>query len=118
MMTSGTSFEQRDIVLVPLPFSDLSSAKQRPALIISNDNYNSGSDDVLVCGITSNLKDADYSVILSGEDISGGALFFASRIKADKIFSLDKSIFRKKIGKLSQEKFRQVGKLIYSLIQP
>lgn len=115
-MTSGTSFEQRDIILVPLPFSDLSSAKQRPALILSNDRYNSCSDDVLVCGITSNLKDADYSVLISGSDLVSSNLSFVSRIKADKIFSLEKSIFRKKIGRISLEKFREVCDLISSLI--
>ena len=29
-------FEQKDIVLVPFPYSDLTGAKLRPALIISN----------------------------------------------------------------------------------
>lgn len=30
-------YEQRDIVLVPFPYSDLTGAKQRPALIVSNE---------------------------------------------------------------------------------
>ncbi|MGH9992417.1 MAG: type II toxin-antitoxin system PemK/MazF family toxin, partial [Nitrososphaera sp.] len=34
------SASQRDIVLVPYPFSDLSQAKYRPAIVMSNDVYN------------------------------------------------------------------------------
>ena len=117
MMTSGTSYKQRDIVLVPLPFSDLSSAKQRPALILSNDSYNGSCEDVLVCGITSNLKDAEYSLLLNQSDISEGILSVVSRIKADKIFSLHQSIFRKRLGKLSKEKFAEVINQIGLLIK-
>ena len=31
--------EQREIVLIPVPFTDLTSQKRRPVLIISNDRY-------------------------------------------------------------------------------
>jgi len=32
--------EQGEILLIPIPFSDLQSVKKRPVLVISNDNYN------------------------------------------------------------------------------
>ena len=31
---------QGDIVLIPIPFTDLSSQKRRPVIVISNDDYN------------------------------------------------------------------------------
>ena len=58
----GTMYKQREIVLVPFPFSDLSSAKKRPVLIISNNDYNQRFDDVVVCVITSTLQKDDYSM--------------------------------------------------------
>ncbi len=49
-----TSFKKWDIVLVPFPFTDLTSTKKRPALVVSPDDYNAGSDLVLAF-LTSNV---------------------------------------------------------------
>ena len=54
-MPSTTTYSRGDIVLVPFPFTDLSSAKQRPALVVSADAFNSIRDDVLVASITSHV---------------------------------------------------------------
>lgn len=40
MMRFGTMPKQGEIVLIPIPFTDLTSSKKRPVLIISNDDYN------------------------------------------------------------------------------
>ncbi len=40
--------KQRDIVLVPIPFTDLSSTRRRPVIVISNDEYNRTTADVVV----------------------------------------------------------------------
>ena len=56
-------YEQGEILIVPFPFSDLSSIKQRPVLVLSKDIDNTSSNDVITCGITSFLKDTKYSII-------------------------------------------------------
>ena len=45
--------EQRDLLLVPFPFSDQSGIKVRPVIVISNNSFNSDSEDILVVGVTS-----------------------------------------------------------------
>jgi mRNA interferase MazF len=40
MMKIGTRPEQGDILLIPIPFTDLSSQKRRPVIVISNNEYN------------------------------------------------------------------------------
>ena len=60
MMRFGIMYSQCDIVLIPVPFSDLSPKKQRPVLIISNNHYNNLTEDIVVVAITSQLKDLDY----------------------------------------------------------
>jgi len=44
-----------DIVLVPFPFTDVTTSKKRPALVVSPDSYNSG-PDVIIAFITSQLN--------------------------------------------------------------
>ena len=92
------TYEQGEIVLIPYPFSDLSNIKQRPVLILSNNSYNSKTEDIIVCGITSNIKESEYSVLLNNKDLIEGNLPIKSRIKADKLFTLKNSLVKKKIG--------------------
>jgi len=53
---------QGDILLIPIPFSDLTSSKRRPVLVLSNDKYNSITNDIIVAAITSNI-DNKYTEI-------------------------------------------------------
>ena len=53
---------QRDIVLIPIPFTDLESYKKRPALIISNNDYNKKNEDIVVVAITSNIEPRDFAM--------------------------------------------------------
>ena len=56
-MPSTTRFRRGDIVLVPFPFTDLSSSKRRPALVVSPDTFNERMQDLLLAAITSQLTD-------------------------------------------------------------
>ena len=40
--------EQGDILLVPIPFTDLSSQKRRPVIVVSNNVYNQKTTDLVV----------------------------------------------------------------------
>ena len=40
--------EQGDIILIPVPFTDLSSQKRRPVIVISNSQYNQKTADMVV----------------------------------------------------------------------
>jgi mRNA interferase MazF len=102
-MQSGIQFKQGDIVIVPFPFSDLRGMRQRPVLIISNNEYNNNYEDIITCGITSNLKNANHSILFDNDNLSEGEIPKKSRIKVDKLFTLEKSIIKKKIAKLNTE---------------
>ena len=56
-MPSTTLYRRGDIILVPFPFTDLSSSKRRPALVVSPDDFNGRLQDLVVIAITSQLTD-------------------------------------------------------------
>jgi mRNA interferase MazF len=115
-MRFGMMYKQGDIVLIPVPYSDLTNRKQRPVLIISNDDYNKMTEDILVVAITSQLKDLDYSVIIDGKDLTEGTLKVTSAVRADKVYTLSKEIVRKKFGKVNFEVLKSVQLKINELI--
>jgi hypothetical protein len=61
--------EQKDLLLVPFPFSDQSGRKVRPVIVISNDEFNKYSDDILVIGVTSNISKDKYAINLTNNKI-------------------------------------------------
>ncbi len=114
-MKSGMIYKQGEIVLIPYPFSDLSNIKQRPVLILSNNKYNFMTEDIVVCGITSNIKDSEYSVLLDNKDLLDCSLPIRSRIKADKLFTLKSSLIKKNLGKVNNKILERVNKEILKL---
>jgi mRNA interferase MazF len=52
-----TTYEPGDVVLVRFPFTDLSSTKKRPAVVISPTSYASRHGNLIVLGLTSQPQD-------------------------------------------------------------
>ena len=55
-----TTYSFGDIVLVQFPFTDQSTAKKRPAVVISSDIYNRQSPDIIIMAVTSQMRSAGY----------------------------------------------------------
>ena len=53
-----------DVVVIPFPFSDLSSSKRRPALVLADLE----GDDTILCQITSIARQDRYAIALSNMD--------------------------------------------------
>lgn len=45
-----------DVILVPFPFTDQSTSKKRPAVIISSARYNAERPDFIIMAITSQIR--------------------------------------------------------------
>lgn len=99
--------KQRDILLVPFPFSDQSGQKIRPVLVLSHDSYNQFGEDIIVCAITSNLKINKYSILINGKNLETGKLYNRSCIKVDSLLKISKRLVIKNIGTLDQATFQK-----------
>jgi mRNA interferase MazF len=100
--------EQRDLVLVPFPFSDQSGRKVRPVIVISNNEFNKYSDDVIVIGVTSNILKDKYTINLTNNNLEEGKLITNCCIKTENILKLDKDLIIKKIGKINKEVLKSI----------
>lgn len=100
--------EQRDLLLVPFPFSDQSGKKVRPVVLISNNEFNRYSDDVIVIGVTSNISKDKYTINLTNNNLDEGKLPTTCCIKIENVLKLDKELIIKKIGKINRETLNKI----------
>lgn len=105
-------FVKGDIVVLPFPFSDLSSLKKRPAVIVATLKGN----DVILCQITSKARFDDYSISLKLKDFQKGKLPLDSYIRPNRLFTAEKSIVIYKSGFLKNNKIKEVEKSIVKII--
>lgn len=105
-------YEQRDIVLLPFPYSDLTGAKQRPALIISNEHLNK-TEDRICCLITSNAPE-DGLLLNSFES---GTLPFKSWVKPQRLFTVHEKIIKKKICRVSKDFHKEMIKKVHEFVE-
>ncbi|MDN5317882.1 MAG: mRNA interferase MazF [Thermoanaerobacterium sp.] len=116
MMRYGTMYKQGDILLIPIPFSDLTSSKKRPVLVLSNDDYNNKTDDVIVAAITSNITRKDYTVLISNKDMQEGNLHVDSCVRVDKIYTLSQNIVINKFGRVKPEVLNKIKEKLNKII--
>ena len=102
-----------DVVVTPFPFSDLSSSKRRPALVVAQLT----GDDVILCQITSRAKSDRYAITLDPEDFSSGKLRVPSNIRPNRLFTADSSIVLYRAGSVTREKLQEVASKIVEIVQ-
>lgn len=90
-----------DVVLVSFPFTDLSTIKVRPALIISNDNYNIRQDNIVLLLITSkviNTYPDDYLLKSDNPEFTDTGLKKTSIFRTSIIQTLKKTLLSSRLG--------------------
>jgi mRNA-degrading endonuclease toxin of MazEF toxin-antitoxin module len=64
-------YKQGDIILIRYPLSDKPEKSIiRPVVVVSNETSNSQDKDVLVCQITTRLRNNIYSYLLTNENLT------------------------------------------------
>ena len=99
-MPSTTRYRRGDIVLVPFPFTDLSSTKKRPALV----------------AITSQPSDS-HVVSLDEHDYVDGKLPRTSFVKVSKLFTTHPTLVLKKVCAIKPARLNVVLKELRRFFQ-
>ena len=108
--------DQGDILLIPIPFTDLSSQKRRPVIVISNNTYNQKTADIIVVAMTSNPARVDYSFTITSADLERGSLNRPGKVRVDKIYTLSQSIVTKKFGRVNKITLDRIRQVLLELI--
>ena len=106
-----TTYKPGDIVLVQFPFTDLSSGKRRPALVISPVEYPSVHGDVVVLALKSQSQRQGFK--LSEWEKSG--LPKPTWIKP-LIGTFSSKIIKRKIGSLAENDYPTIAKVLKTAI--
>ena len=101
------------VVLLPFPFSDLSEAKLRPALVLAD----SGRDDWILCQITSNPYADPRAVELTDTDFDTGSLRVTSYARPGKLFTASSSLMVSEAGNLSQATLQSIVQRVIDLLR-
>jgi len=106
-------FIKGDVVVVPFPFSDLSQAKRRPALVLAPLEGR----DLILCQITSqHVRDA-YAIELEDHHFQEGALRQKSNVRPSRIFTCDMGIILYRIGQMKLGKINEVIERIIEILR-
>ena len=101
--------ERGSIVLISIPYSDLSDTELRPAFIVTK----SQGLDVVCCQITSAKPKDNCFVPIVSDDLVSGVLKNDSYVRANKIYTLHQKLVVSNIGKLNDSKIDEIMETIF-----
>lgn len=102
------------VVLVRFPFSDLSTSKLRPAVVLAGVDL----DDWILCQVTSNPYSDDRAVEITESDFASGNLMRTSYARPGKLFSANTSLMQRVIGTLNTPKQKAVVDAVVAILRP
>lgn len=110
------TYEAFDVVVVPFPFTDRTSTKRRPALVLSNaENFNREVGQSVLAMITS-AKNSDWPLDIEIEDLDSAGLPSSSIVRM-KLFTLDECLVIRKVGTLVKRDRENVVAVLHRLLK-
>jgi len=100
------------VVLVRFPFSDLSSSKLRPAVVLAF----TGRDDWILCQVTSNPYSDLTAIQINESDFEIGSLQKVSYARPGKLFTANSSLMITEAGRLHAIAFNNIINMIVSIL--
>ncbi len=101
------------VVLIRFPFSDLSSSKLRPAVVLAS----AGRDDWILCQVTSNPYSDPSAIKISDSDFEKGSLQKISYVRPGKLFTANTSLMEAEAGRLNNLAFNTVINAVVGILK-
>jgi mRNA interferase MazF len=89
---------------------------KRPVLIVSNNKYNSNSEEVICMHITTDVRHECSLMLDYSHDMEANRLVDASAVRYDAIARYPVRIFEKKLGAVKEEKLAELVKKLVALL--
>ena len=103
-----TTLERFDVVVVPFPFTDRSTDKRRPALVLSSaSDFNKPTKHAVLAMITS-ATDRSWALDVPISDLTPSGLSVPCAVRF-KLFTLDERLILRKIGRIASKDRRMVS---------
>ena len=102
-----------DIVFVSFPFSDLSHAKLRPALVLAYAQRN----DWILCQITSKSYNDNKAIRIGVADYKNGSLNVVSFARPGKLFTANAALINKNVATLTDVAHEKVISAILQILK-
>lgn len=100
------------VVVVRFPFTDLSSEKRRPALVLAPLDRG----DVILCQITSRPWH-EPAIQLDDGDFTDGGLSRQSFVRPDQVFTANEEIILRTVGEISSSKLSEARDVLIELLR-
>ena len=114
-MPNTTGYSFGDVVLVPFPFTDQSTAKQRPAVVVSSVVYNAERPDLNILAVTSQPSARSGLAEAGVRDWKRAGLLKPSVFKPV-VTTIDRHLVLRKLGALSDRDRTALAGLLRSML--
>jgi mRNA interferase MazF len=110
-----THYDFGDVVLVPFPFTDQTTTKKRPAIVVSSNDYNGQRPDLILVAVTSQMRQSTFFGEITLTQWTQAGLIKPSVIKP--IFAtVDKNLVLKKLGQLQKDDRKALHNILQSVL--
>jgi len=110
-----TDYNFGDVVLLPFPFTDQTTIKKRPAVIISSSEYNNNRPDIIAMAVTSQIQHIQFFGEMAINDWRHAGLIKESAIKPI-IITIEKCLILTVLGQLGQDDAQALRKKLHTIL--
>ena len=109
-----TRYSRGDVILVPFPFSDQTTTKKRPAIVVSSNTYNNILQDIVIMAITGQIRSHLGVGEFLIEDWQDAGLLKPSAVKSA-VSTIEQRLVMKILGRLSSKDLSTLEKALKEL---